>query len=64
MQIKYCHHDDMVSFILPDCFTRVIGQDSQQQKTWGLTKISQQETSTVHTNIQVVSWVTKHKQYK
>ena len=53
-----------VSSILPDCLTRVSDQDSKQQKTWHFTKISQQENSTVQTNIKVVSWVTKYKQYK
>jgi len=32
-----------VSFLPPDCTTQLIGQDSQQQKTQCLTKISQHE---------------------
>ena len=53
-----------VSFLLPNCVTSVIGQDSQQQGERGLNKISQHENSTFHTNIKVVSWATKCKQYK
>jgi hypothetical protein len=33
-----------VTFLPPDCVTRVSGQDSQQQRTRGLTKISQHQT--------------------
>ena len=46
-----------VSFLLPDCVTRVSGHDSQQQKTSALTKISQHENSTIHASIKVVIWV-------
>jgi len=28
-----------VSFLLPDCFTRISGQDNQRHRTRGLTKI-------------------------
>jgi len=51
-----------VSSLPPCCVTS--GQDSQQLGTLGLTKISQHENSTVHTNIKVVSQVMKYKQYK
>ena len=44
--------------LLPlDCVARTSGQDRQQIRTRGLTKINQHENSTVHTNITVVSWV-------
>jgi hypothetical protein len=64
MQITYCHHHDVGKLLPPDSAIRVSGQDSQQQKTRGLTKISQYENSTTHTNIKVVRWFTKYKQYK
>jgi hypothetical protein len=50
-----------VSFLPPDCITRVSGLDSQQQRKSGLTKISQNDNSTIHTNIKVVSWVKKYE---
>jgi hypothetical protein len=53
-----------VIFLPADCVTRVRGQDSQQQRTQNLIKISQHENSTFHTNIKVVSWVTMYKQRK
>jgi hypothetical protein len=40
----------------PGCITR--GQDSQQLRTLGLTKIGQHENSTIHTNINAVCRVT------
>jgi hypothetical protein len=46
-----------VSLLPPDCITTVSGKGSQQQRTGGLTKISQHENPTIHTNIKVVSWV-------
>jgi hypothetical protein len=52
-----------VTFLLPDCIIRVSGQDSQQQRTQGLTKSNHCENPTIHTNIKVISWVTKYKQY-
>jgi hypothetical protein len=51
----------MVSFLPPHCITRVSGQDNQQQRTRGLTKISQNDNSTVHTNIKLVGWVKKYE---
>jgi len=51
-QITDCHHDvGQLSFI------RLHGQDSQKQRTHGVTKISQNENSPILTNIKVVSWV-------
>jgi hypothetical protein len=49
-----------VSFLPPDCVTRVSGQDSQQERTCGLTETSQHENSTVNTKIKIASWVTKY----
>ena len=54
----------LVSFLPPDCVTRVRGQDSQQQRTQNLIEISQHENSAAHTNIKVDSWVTIYKQRK
>jgi hypothetical protein len=53
-----------INFHPPDCVTGVRGQDSQQKGTQALTKINQHENSIVQTNIKVVSWVTKYKEYK
>ena len=61
-QIKYAAIILYVSFLPPDCVTTVSGQNSHQWRTRGLTKGSQHENSTVHTNIKVISWVTKYKQ--
>jgi hypothetical protein len=44
-----------VSLLPPDCITRVSGQDSQQQRTRGLTKISQIDNSTIQKNTKVVN---------
>jgi len=44
------------SFIPPDCMTTVSGQGSQQQRTRGFAKISQNEGSNVDINTKVVSW--------
>jgi hypothetical protein len=44
------------SFLPPDCITIDSGQDSQQQRTRGFNKISQNENSTAHTDTKVVSW--------
>jgi len=51
-----------VRILPPDCVTRVNSQDSQIQKTSGLTKISQHENSTIHTSIKIVIWVKICKQ--
>jgi len=52
--VEYCHHHDVGQFYS----TTLSGQDIQQQRTQDLTKISQHENSTVHTNIKVVSLIT------
>jgi hypothetical protein len=52
-----------VSFLPSDGVTSASGQNSQQQITQGFTKINQHENSTVHTNIKVVTWITKYKQF-
>jgi hypothetical protein len=53
-----------VSFLPSDGVTSVSGQDSQHQITQGFTEINQHKNSTVNTNIEVFSWITKYKQYK
>jgi len=40
----------------------VSGQDSRRRRTLGLTKGTQHQNTTVHTNGKVDSWVTKYKQ--
>jgi len=60
-KLRFWHHHEVGSFLPPDCITRVSGQDSQQQRKRGLTKISQNDNSTIHTNIKVVSWVKKYE---
>jgi|TergutCu122P5_1016488.scaffolds.fasta_scaffold1742996_2 hypothetical protein len=63
MQVTYYRHRDVSQ--LPSTRLRYqSGQDSQQQGTQGLAKTSQHGNSTVRTNIRVVGWVTKYKQYK
>jgi len=57
----YCHHQ---SPLFHQIALAQSGQDTQQQRTWGLTEISQRNKSTIHTNIKVVSWSTQYKQQK
>jgi hypothetical protein len=64
MQITCCHHHDVGKLLPQDSTIRVSSQDSHQQKTQGLTNISQHKNSTIQINITVVRWVKKHKQYK
>jgi hypothetical protein len=44
-QITYFHHFNGVSFLPPDRLTRTSGQDNQQRRTRGLTKISRHGNS-------------------
>jgi hypothetical protein len=63
MQVTYCRHCDASQ--LPSTRLRYqSGQESQLQGTQGLTKTSQHGNSTIPTNIRVVMWVTKYKQYE
>jgi len=63
-QTKSFSHHDAVHLSSTRLRHQLSGQDIQHQRTRSLTKISQHENPVAHTNIKVVNWITKYKQYK